>query len=81
MKNSNLRKWWLISTARTIYSLVGSLAFIVLGIYLILTAENRAETLNPLIVKIIGGITILFFGFVAFFALRDFFNWVTKISR
>lgn len=57
---------------RRLYSGFTSLAFIMLGIYLIFTSNEHG--INPDIVLTIGIVTILFFEAIAVISLKDFFS-------
>jgi hypothetical protein len=52
--------------------LIGSLIFVILGIYLFLNAENMASyrVRNPLFIKISGITSVLFFGFGVFVSIK-----------
>lgn len=72
MSTNNYKQWWLNSKIRVIYTLVGSLAFVGLGIYLIFTSDKHV--INPTLVTTIGVVTVLFSGMVAFFSLKKINN-------
>lgn len=57
---------------RRLYSGFTSLAFVMLGIYLIFTSNEHK--INPDIVITIGIISILFFEMVAIISLKDFLS-------
>ncbi len=59
-------------TKRRLYSGLTSLAFVMLGIYLIFTSENYG--ISPMLVLSVGVITVLFFELVAVISLKDFFS-------
>lgn len=59
-------------TKSRLYSGLTSLAFVMLGIYLIFTSEDYG--ISPMLVLSIGVITVLFFEMVAVFSLKDFFS-------
>ena len=57
---------------RQLYSGMTSLAFVMLGIYLIFTSEDYG--INPSLVLSIGVLTVLFFEMVAVISLKAFFK-------
>lgn len=59
-------------TKRRLYSGLTSLAFVMLGIYLIFTSENYG--ISPMLVLSVGVLTVLFFEMVAVISLKEFLN-------
>ncbi|MGC4130343.1 MAG: STM3941 family protein [Bergeyella sp.] len=56
--------------------LIGSIVFVVLGIWLFADAENIKNPFlkNPLLIKIVGTASILFFGFGIYVAVKQLFR-------
>lgn len=62
------------SKNKLFFGIGGSILFVVLGIWLFLKADNSFQVINPIIVKGIGILSILFCGATGIFGIKRLFD-------